>query len=137
VSHVGRALDLALEVGVVFDRRVDAGQHRRGLGAKVEHQDRCLTVPPRGIAQELINRLAESLGVFPELAFGDEDVALALAQQDVGLARPVEGLDRSLALLTRGDLLHPTTLVYALDEIAAAHEKVEAGAEGKVLIRLD
>jgi NADPH:quinone reductase len=39
-------------------------------------------------------------------------------------------------LLARGALQHPRTAVYTLDRIAAAHERVEAGADAKVLIRL-
>ncbi|WP_457324938.1 NADPH:quinone reductase [Roseateles sp. P5_E11] len=40
------------------------------------------------------------------------------------------------ALLTRCDLLHPPTTVFALNDIARAHEMVEAGAPTKVLIAL-
>lgn len=39
-------------------------------------------------------------------------------------------------LLAAGALQHPPSRVFALDEIAAAHEAVERGAEGKVLVRL-
>lgn len=39
-------------------------------------------------------------------------------------------------LLARGDLKHPQTAIFALDQIAAAHERVEQGANAKVLVRL-
>jgi NADPH2:quinone reductase len=39
------------------------------------------------------------------------------------------------ALLARGTLQHPKPLIYPLDEVAAAHEAVERGAAGKVLVR--
>ena len=32
--------------------------------------------------------------------------------------------------------MHPEAAIYALDDIVAAHERVEAGANAKVLIRL-
>jgi NADPH2:quinone reductase len=40
------------------------------------------------------------------------------------------------ALLQAGALRHPATKVFELDDIAAAHETVERGADAKVLIRL-
>lgn len=39
-------------------------------------------------------------------------------------------------LLAAGALQHPPSRVFALQEIAAAHEAVERGADGKVLVRL-
>ena len=39
-------------------------------------------------------------------------------------------------LFKQGVLMHPETAIYALDDIVAAHERVEAGANAKVLIRL-
>ena len=39
-------------------------------------------------------------------------------------------------LLARGDLRHPEVVVHPLDEIVAAHERVERGADAKVLVRL-
>jgi NADPH2:quinone reductase len=39
-------------------------------------------------------------------------------------------------LLEAGLLKHPEPAIYALDDIAAAHQRVEAGANAKVLIRL-
>ena len=39
-------------------------------------------------------------------------------------------------LLARGDLKHPETAIYPLEQIAEAHERVEQGANAKVLIRL-
>lgn len=39
-------------------------------------------------------------------------------------------------LLARADLKHPETVVYPLDRIAEAHERVEKGANGKVLVQL-
>ncbi len=39
-------------------------------------------------------------------------------------------------LLARGDLKHPETAVYPLTAIAEAHERVERGANAKVLVRL-
>lgn len=40
------------------------------------------------------------------------------------------------ALLRRGVLQHPVTRVFTLDDVVAAHEVVERGADGKVLISL-
>ena len=45
-------------------------------------------------------------------------------------------LDGITARLRDGSLRHAATAVYALDDIAAAHEQVERGAGAKVLIRL-
>jgi NADPH2:quinone reductase len=39
-------------------------------------------------------------------------------------------------LLAREDLKHPETAIYPLDRIAEAHERVEKGANAKVLVRL-
>jgi NADPH2:quinone reductase len=39
-------------------------------------------------------------------------------------------------LLARGDLKHPETAIYPLDQIAEAHARVERGANAKVLVRL-
>ena len=39
-------------------------------------------------------------------------------------------------LLARGDLKHPQIAVYPLDQIAEAHERVEKGANAKVLVNL-
>jgi NADPH2:quinone reductase len=49
------------------------------------------------------------------------------------LRRTVDG---ATALLAQGRLRHLPTAVYALDEIAAAHERVEQGANAKVLVKL-
>lgn len=48
-----------------------------------------------------------------------------------------EAVEGITAWLARGALQHPKALVYSLAEVVKAHEKVEAGAQGKVLIRLD
>ena len=39
-------------------------------------------------------------------------------------------------LLARGDLKHPEVVVHPLEEIVDAHERVERGADAKVLVRL-
>ncbi len=39
-------------------------------------------------------------------------------------------------LLARNDLKHPEVAIYPLEQIAAAHERVEKGANAKVLVRL-
>jgi NADPH2:quinone reductase len=39
-------------------------------------------------------------------------------------------------LLAREDLKHPETAIYPLEQIAEAHERVEKGANAKVLVRL-
>jgi NADPH2:quinone reductase len=39
-------------------------------------------------------------------------------------------------LLAREDLKHPETVIYPLEQIADAHERVEKGANAKVLVRL-
>ena len=40
------------------------------------------------------------------------------------------------AALERSDFRHPDTAIYPLEEIAAAHQQVERGANAKVLIKL-
>lgn len=45
-------------------------------------------------------------------------------------------LDGVSQLLAQGVLKHPETAVYALDAIVAAHERIEVGANAKVLIKL-
>ncbi len=45
----------------------------------------------------------------------------------------IEGVTQ---LLAQGVLKHPEAVIYALDDIVAAHERVEAGANAKVLIRI-
>jgi hypothetical protein len=40
------------------------------------------------------------------------------------------------AILADTALAHPPTAIYSLDDIAAAHQQVERGANAKVLIRL-
>jgi NADPH:quinone reductase len=45
-------------------------------------------------------------------------------------------VDAVTDLLRRGVLRHPRTEVFALDQVAAAHERVEQGADAKVLVRL-
>jgi NADPH2:quinone reductase len=53
---------------------------------------------------------------------------------------PQEALRETTAgitqLLAAGRLQHPATAIYDLADIAAAHQRVEAGADAKVLIRL-
>lgn len=49
------------------------------------------------------------------------------------LRRTIDGVSR---LLERGALQHPAPAVYPLERIAEAHERVERGADAKVLIRL-
>jgi len=45
-------------------------------------------------------------------------------------------IDGVTGLLERGTLKHPAVAVYDLEQIAAAHERVEQGANAKVLVRL-
>jgi NADPH2:quinone reductase len=45
-------------------------------------------------------------------------------------------LDGITQLLSQGVLKHPETAIFALDDVVAAHERVEAGANAKVLLRL-
>lgn len=45
-------------------------------------------------------------------------------------------LDAVAGVLVLPDFQHPPTAIYALEEIAAAHQQVERGANAKVLIRL-
>jgi NADPH2:quinone reductase len=47
-----------------------------------------------------------------------------------------ETVERISRLLAQDALRHPRCVVYPLDEIAAAHERVEAGAGAKVLLQL-
>jgi hypothetical protein len=57
-----------------------------------KHHDRQLCVPPAGVAEELVDGLAEALGAGPELTLADEQVAPFVADQDVRLALLVERL---------------------------------------------
>ena len=66
-------------------------------GAPVEDEYRRFGVPPGRIAEELVDRFPVALRSIPEFAFGDEDVAPVLPEQDVGLAARVERLARSPA----------------------------------------
>ena len=54
------------------------------------------------------------------------------------LAQPLLGevLDGISAALARPGFRHPATAIHSLDEIVAAHQQVERGANAKVLIRL-
>jgi NADPH:quinone reductase len=47
-----------------------------------------------------------------------------------------EAVTTATALLQRGALRHPELAIYPLAQIAAAHERVEAGANAKVLVSL-
>lgn len=58
-------------------------------------------------------------------------IVYKLPQQQ--MRETIEGITQ---LLEQGLLTHPQTAVYSLDDIVAAHERVEAGANAKVLIRL-
>jgi NADPH2:quinone reductase len=49
------------------------------------------------------------------------------------MRRTTQGINR---LVARGDLAHPEVAVYDLDDIVAAHQRVEQGANAKVLVRL-
>jgi NADPH2:quinone reductase len=45
-------------------------------------------------------------------------------------------IDAVQSMLMHPTLKHPPTAIYPLDEIAAAHQQVERGANAKVLIQL-
>ncbi len=47
-----------------------------------------------------------------------------------------ETIDGVNGLLREGSLTHPEPAIYPLDRIAEAHQRVEAGADAKVLVRL-
>jgi NADPH:quinone reductase len=49
------------------------------------------------------------------------------------MRQTTQGITR---LLARGDLVHPGAAVYELQDIVAAHERVEQGANAKILVRL-
>ena len=87
-----------LEVAMCLGTCINACTYRCHLRTAIEHQDYCLAVPPCGIAQELVDRLAKGLRTLPEFALGYKDVAFALAQQDVGFTLHIERLARGLAL---------------------------------------
>jgi NADPH2:quinone reductase len=58
-------------------------------------------------------------------------IVYRLPQQQ--MRETIEGITQ---LLDAGLLTHPEPAIYALDDIAAAHQRIEAGANAKVLIRL-
>ena len=72
---------------------------------------------------------------FRPLILGFVDVRFFIVYRlpDEALRVTIDGITD---LLRRGTLRHPAPIVRALEDIAAAHEAVEAGAPGKVLIRL-
>ena len=72
---------------------------------------------------------------FRPLILGFVDVRFFIVYRlpDEALRVTIDGITD---LLRRGTLRHPAPIVHALEDIAAAHEAVEAGAPGKVLIRL-
>jgi hypothetical protein len=79
-----------LEVWVLPDLRGRLFDDRRRLSAADEQQQRGLGVPPDEVAQQLRQRVPDRLGALPDLASGDEDIAVPGPDQDVGLAGPVE-----------------------------------------------
>src|SRR6266545_2657400 len=80
------------EIGNLLD-------HRRMVLRPVEEYQCQLAVPPRGVAEELVEGFGEPLWPRPELALTDEDVLVLDADQDVRLARVVERLAGRLALI--------------------------------------
>lgn len=70
---------------------------------------------------------------FRPLILGFVDVRFFIVYRlpDEALRVTIDGITD---LLGRGSLRHPKPLVYPLDDIAAAHEAVEQGAPGKVLV---
>ena len=71
---------------------------------------------------------------FRPLILGFVDVRFFIVYRlpDEALRVTIDGVTD---LLQRGTLRHPAPIVHALDDITAAHEAVEAGAPGKVLVR--
>ena len=118
-----------LKVSVRLGNGVDAGEDGRGLGAAIENEDRRLAIAPGRVAEELVDCFAERRRPLPELALGNEDVAVALPQKDVGLTSHVEGLARRLSLKLAVELhkevLPQGFLVHGLEGIGAAlhHER--------------
>lgn len=66
----------ALEARTRLDSSIDASQHLAGINALVEDQNRRLAISPGREAEQLIDGLSEGLGPLPELAIGDENVAI-------------------------------------------------------------
>ena len=83
---------LALEVRVRGERRDGLLGDGRDVTGLDEDQQRGFGVAPGGLAEQLVDGLGELLRAVPELAFGDEHVAVLDADQDVGLAGAVEHL---------------------------------------------
>lgn len=78
---------------------------------------------------------AEMALPFRPLILGFVDVRFFIVYRlpDAALRTTLAGVTD---LLQRGALRHPAPLSYALDDVAAAHEAVERGAPGKVLLTL-
>jgi hypothetical protein len=69
------------------DRFADDGGR---LAAADEEQERGLGIPPGEVTQELREGVPDGLGAFPDLALGDEDVAVVGPDEDVGPAGRVD-----------------------------------------------
>src|SRR5438128_2636000 len=98
-SSLGLVVQLPSAEGMVLGRVLNLRQDRGQLATPIEQKDRRLTISPARVAQKLIDGLRQSQRATPELALCNEDVSLAFADDDVGLAREVKGLARSLALV--------------------------------------
>lgn len=89
-----------LQSGCPLDLRDCLADDGGRLAAAEEHQQCRLGVTPGEVAQELAERVPDRLCSLPDLAFGDEDVAVADTDEDVGLAGGVEHLAQRHPLRT-------------------------------------
>ena len=70
-------------------RFCDPRQHSTEIGVSVEDDERCCCVPPAQVRKKLVNRLQEGL-CLPELAFGDQDVSLFEANENIRFSLEVK-----------------------------------------------
>lgn len=132
---------------VIDYRREDIGARVKAL-TDGHGADAVIEVDAAGQAPHYANLLAFGARVVvygtnaPQipLAFGPMILNFATLYFFIVYRLPAQVMQQTIAatsdLLGRGVLTHPETAVFDLDQIVAAHQRVEAGANAKVLIRL-
>ena len=152
-------LTLKSQEALAAAAKLAAGSNHQAIGP--EHLLKALASDPGG----LVFGLMQKLGVAPRTLNDRVDELLARIPKVYGSGQatigvpfrplivnfatlyffivyrlPADELRRTTqgvtALLAEGALRHPAPKVFALEQIAAAHELVERGADGKVLVRL-
>lgn len=85
-------------VRVFFNLGHCFGGDGRDVRVADEQQQSGFGVAPDEVAEELVERVGDGLGSFPDLALADEDIPVVDPDEDVGLAGSVEHLTGRLAL---------------------------------------